>query len=1633
MDEIFEKNLISTKNAGELSGYSSDYLARLARSGKIDGKRIGHSWFIDKDSLASFLDQQGNRKIDYARALARARETEYRERHSLLHNTANTLSKPIKVPFKNIIENSVRSQAVALSVAFIVVAFGAFVTRADVVPELANRVITIANETAFGFTTTFGTIPSNIAAEIDATSVRMNSVSPKLHNASALAFSHFSLPRVSLAENHNAFYTHYPAIALAPTTSANTPILTIADIQSSALALRSFSEAGYAFFTTPSHIASALANAYAAVGSHSYAAIVASFIDYQSLIQQSGIKTLALAASARDALVTAPHFVSQINLAIGSAIIEGTHAAIRGDMSASYGISVAAPATGHAALALIMGTGNILAGSTAQTPALALRSFNDVALVLSSSGPALAQAFFGAEYSGASRFVAFTNAVSEHYLALISNTGRFAYVDTLALRDFGNAEISFAHSIRTFIANGPATIEDAYLGTLGKSALALNNFVEGVPALRKLSEVGLAAVVPTLSTGEQVAVITYQTINNLFSSTTDALAYLFEPPTIAVLPTLNFQHAATTTTAHITTTQTTNNSYPTYTTVVNGVSQDSMNQSLAALRNNILSTVAGMIQPVAAQGAVNETTIQQVNMIQDLSDLTVRNGTFLGGSLTGANSVSAYGGSFDNLSAGTFSAGSTTLTDLAAGSAALATTTITGDLTVSGIITPSIISANSFISAPYFIATSSSAISTFAGSLNVGGSSSLGNQAIAGFFTATTSTATSTFAGSLAIGTSSPWGNGLLTVGTSSPLLYIDSNTGNIGIGTTSPQYPLDLSYTSTGTSGSNKGINISAINNPSSASSQNSYAIFTTNDYQSNFSTNSGVFIMGGYLSARNDNAAYLENLVGMWGKAENLSSGSIDDSTGVVGQSRNSGSGTMTNSYGVNGATRNNSTGTITNAIGVYGDIINANAGGTITNAYNIKASTPFSNAGTIDNLYGVYISSQNPTGGGTILNKWALYQAGASDQSYFAGNVGIGTASPAYKLDVAGTGGFLTSVAIGGTSTTTIAGDGNASTIYGPLTVRGISTQPSSLTLQRGNNNGNNTISFNDQVGTALMQIYTGSNTAATGYIVGDQTYLSLGTSVGGAAFTIDSNSVSQSVSTKANLIPTATNTYDLGSSTNYWNNGYITTAHIGGNLNVAGNSIVLGNSLTDSLTINSAIKSSIVPNQNITYDLGSPSYYWNNAYVGTLVANNISAASTTIGGTSSKTFTLDSANATADADTQSLIFFRGTVVPNAVLSWNAVAAAKRFELNQPLYIQNGSASTTETTFVLKGVAGQTGLLTDWQDSNGNSVASMSAVGVLTASSANFTTFPTTPLAKGNFLVGSDSGIAQATSSIFISSLGNVGIGTTTPDSLSALTVYGLGKISTGNANDPLSIHSNGGDTTASGLSIYNPSNNTGSFFSMDFAGASFSDGGRFKGIDNEANGVYLYTNAAPTNAAAYIALGTSGTTPVYFATHSTVRETIDPNGLIGIGTTSPYSLLSISNSASTAVNTPLFTIASTTSGNSTTTLMTVLANGNVGIGTASPGNELDIMGLNGPAATSGTGANGGVRIETAAMAAVLDIGGDTTGAVTNSWLQARNSGNYATNYNIVLQPNGGNVGIGTTNPLVKLSVGWYGWSE
>ncbi|MEK6888437.1 MAG: tail fiber domain-containing protein [Candidatus Aenigmatarchaeota archaeon] len=77
-------------------------------------------------------------------------------------------------------------------------------------------------------------------------------------------------------------------------------------------------------------------------------------------------------------------------------------------------------------------------------------------------------------------------------------------------------------------------------------------------------------------------------------------------------------------------------------------------------------------------------------------------------------------------------------------------------------------------------------------------------------------------------------------------------------------------------------------------------------------------------------------------------------------------------------------------------YGVVGNADGSGATTNIGLYAAAT----LGTTNQA--LYIEASNPGAG---ANNWALYSASQA-QSYFAGNVGIGTTSPGYTLTVSGT---------------------------------------------------------------------------------------------------------------------------------------------------------------------------------------------------------------------------------------------------------------------------------------------------------------------------------------------------------------------------------------------------------------------------------------------------------------------------------------------------------------------------------------------------------------------------------------------------------------------------------------------------
>jgi trimeric autotransporter adhesin len=101
------------------------------------------------------------------------------------------------------------------------------------------------------------------------------------------------------------------------------------------------------------------------------------------------------------------------------------------------------------------------------------------------------------------------------------------------------------------------------------------------------------------------------------------------------------------------------------------------------------------------------------------------------------------------------------------------------------------------------------------------------------------------------------------------------------------------------------------------------------------------------------------------------------------------------------------------------------------------------------------------------------------------------------------------------------------------------------------------------------------------------------------------------------------------------------------------------------------------------------------------------------------------------------------------------------------------------------------------------------------------------------------------------------------------------------------------------------------------------------------------------------------------------------------------------------------------------------MRINSSGNVGIGTASPAVTLDVMesAVNSNVMTLGT-ASGMFSIRASTRSYGLFAG--VKYATGDAWMQVGRSDGTPTAYNLLLQPSGGNVGIGTASPSAKLQV-------
>jgi len=97
--------------------------------------------------------------------------------------------------------------------------------------------------------------------------------------------------------------------------------------------------------------------------------------------------------------------------------------------------------------------------------------------------------------------------------------------------------------------------------------------------------------------------------------------------------------------------------------------------------------------------------------------------------------------------------------------------------------------------------------------------------------------------------------------------------------------------------------------------------------------------------------------------------------------------------------------------------------------------------------------------------------------------------------------------------------------------------------------------------------------------------------------------------------------------------------------------------------------------------------------------------------------------------------------------------------------------------------------------------------------------------------------------------------------------------------------------------------------------------------------------------------------------------------------------------------------------------TTEGLFILNNGNIGIGTTNPVQKFQVDGVVGNPALGGTTQTGIARISNSTDNATLDFGIRAAGA--GAWIQSTDETDLSAYYPLLLNPNGGNVGIGITN--------------
>jgi hypothetical protein len=672
-------------------------------------------------------------------------------------------------------------------------------------------------------------------------------------------------------------------------------------------------------------------------------------------------------------------------------------------------------------------------------------------------------------------------------------------------------------------------------------------------------------------------------------------------------------------------------------------------------------------------------------------------------------------------------------------------------------------------------------------------------------------------------------------------------------------------------------------------------------------------------------------------------------------------------------------------------------------------------YSGSGAIAGLTGTYTTLNYNATGGSITHSLATVSRANSNSS------GTSVLQAAYYGDLTAYGsGLITTLSLVYDEGHTIGASGNVTNVMGIRV--GNTTNSGTLANDYGIYvPARNAAASNNNIGISIGGSPSGPITAGL-YVNAENSYLN-----GKVINNINNDTSSGDFSnlSQFNLIGSATTgtTYGVNSIIESANSSGVIAGVVGGKFSAfQGGSATTTNAIALQANFGDGNSAGYTTN---TYGLKVDAV-GNGARYGTVYGVYIDNQHPLGGGSVSSAYGIYS------SDSASINYFAGNVGINTTTPAQKLSVIGNMRLTGALFDTNNASGTlgmvlkstgtgqqwvATSTLGFTGGSGTNGYVGRWTS------ASDLTTGVLldngTVAGVNNSTSTVNFLVQGTgslkaFQVNSSTG----TSLLTVLANGNVGIGQTTPTQ--ALDVNGSiqGNSYYVNGTNSYSI-SNGTDTSGVSNALLFKSSST-NIFTVDSQGQVSIEGtSPFLAVADRSGG---YANRMGFYA-------NQNTANLYSVSLSqNIFSVGTGNGHITLGKSS-YGYNSNSRTALVTIlgegsSSGTYGLDVQNSGGQTTLM--VRDDGNVGLGTTVPGQRLDVVGGTGLPANTGTTQNGSLRIRSATNS-VLDFGNsDSSTYAYANWIQSENQADLSLKYPLLLNPSGGNVGIGTTSALQTLSV-------